>query len=64
MRNAAKNASSSAGAERVGDDDDADVAQDARDEERARDDQPGAGERARSRSRCVGSRRARGWASR
>ena len=63
IRKAAKNASSSAGMERVGDDDDPDVAQDARDEEGARDDEPGAGQGAR-RAHGVGSRRARGWASR
>ena len=46
IRNAAKNASSSRERpERCGDDDDPDVAEDARDEERARDDEPGAGER-------------------
>ena len=63
MRKAAKNASSSVERERVGDDDDPDVAEDARDEERARDDQPGAGERAADAHGAV-SRRARGWASR
>ena len=47
MRNAAKNASSSPTVRNRGRDDDvADVAEDPRDQERDRDDEPGAGERA------------------
>ena len=47
----------------VADDDEADVAEQARDEERARDDDPGPGEGLAG-GHGAGSRRARGWASR
>ena len=63
-RNAAKNVSRSPASEAgVGDDDEADVAKQARDEERARDDHPGPGDGLAG-GHGAGSRRARGWASR
>ena len=49
--------------ERAGDDDDADVAEDPRDEERAGHDEPGAGDRP-GRAHGAVARRALGWASR
>ena len=64
IRNAAKNASSSPAQQAgVADDDEPDVAEQARDEERARDDDPGPGEGLAG-GHGAGSRRARGWASR